>query len=184
MWLVSKGTVAGNLPMRLEPGEYIVGRAKDAAIVVQDLSLSRRHARLVRGANSLSVEDLDSRNGTFVNGVQITKHKAEMGDLIRFGSVDCRLTASPLKAAGDFEESETSFTAPLPSGSTMNVDELTRAQLEVMQLVLQGLDEAAISSRLNRSVHTIHTHLKAIFRQFDVHSRAELIVKAMNPRGQ
>jgi pSer/pThr/pTyr-binding forkhead associated (FHA) protein len=180
MWLISAASVAGNLPIRLDPGEYIVGRAKRVAIVLPDLTLSRRHARLIRSKNSLIVEDLDSCNGTFVNGERISKQSAEIYDEIRFGGVLCKLAASPL-AAADFEDVETTSTAPLPGGTTIGFDELTRAQLEVLQLVLQGLDEAAIASRLNRSVHTVHTHLKAIFRQFDVHSRAELIVKAVNP---
>jgi DNA-binding CsgD family transcriptional regulator len=180
MWLVSTGSVAGNLPKRLDAGEYVVGRTKGAAIVIRDLTLSRRHARLIRGANSLTVEDLDSRNGTFVNGERITRQTVELGDEIRFGGVECRLAASPLSAT-DFEDSETTFTTAVPGGSTVSFDELTRAQMDVLRLVLQGLDEAAIASRLNRSAHTVHTHLKAIFRQFDVHSRAELIVKAVNP---
>jgi DNA-binding NarL/FixJ family response regulator len=180
MWLVSAASVASNLPIRLDPGEYIVGRTKRAAIILHDLTLSRRHARLICSKTSLIVEDLDSSNGTFVNGERVTKQSVEMYDEIRFGGVVCKLAASPL-AATDFEDSETTFAAPLPGGTTIRFDELTRAQLEVLQLVLQGLDEAAIASRLNRSIHTVHTHLKAIFRQLDVHSRAELIVKAANP---
>jgi DNA-binding CsgD family transcriptional regulator len=180
MWLVSAASAAGNLPIRLDPGEYVVGRTRGATIIIKDLTLSRRHARLIRANTSLIVEDLDSRNGTFVNGERVTKQSVALHDEIRFGGVECKLAGSPL-AATDFEESETTFTALVPGGTTVGFDELTRAQLEVMRLVLQGLDEAAIASHLNRSVHTVHTHLKAIFRQFDVHSRAELIVKAVNP---
>jgi DNA-binding CsgD family transcriptional regulator len=181
MWLVSTGSVAGNLPMRLVPGDYIVGRTKGAAIIINDLTLSRRHARLICGVKSLVVEDLNSQNGTFVNGERATRQTVELGDDIRFGGVSCRLVASPLSAT-DFEESETTFTAPLPGGTTVGFDELTRTQLEVLRLVLQGLDEAAIASHLNRSGHTVHTHMKAIFRQFGVHSRAELIVRAVQLR--
>jgi DNA-binding CsgD family transcriptional regulator len=177
MWLVSDGSVSGNLPFRLEAGEYVVGRAQGGAILIKNLTLSRRHAKLIRTPTALIVEDLNSRNGTFINGERITRQAAAVGDELWFASAACRLAASPLSAAA-IEQSETTHTLPLASGSTVSFDELTRAQLEVLTLILQGLDEAAIAERLQRSVHTIHTHFKAIFRQFDVHSRAELIVKA------
>ncbi|HEX5102908.1 MAG TPA: FHA domain-containing protein [Pirellulaceae bacterium] len=176
MWLVSNGFLAGSLPFRLNPGEYIVGRAKGVAISIRDLTLSRRHARLIRDAKSLIVEDLGSRNGTFINGERVSRQTAEIGDEICFGGAVCRVAASPL--AVNIEDGETTHTMQLASGATVEFDELTRAQMEVLRLVVEGLDESAIAARLNRSVHTIHTHLKAIFRQFQVHSRAELIVKA------
>ena len=72
MWLVSTGAVMGSLPFRLEPGQYVVGRTPGADIVIKDMTLSRRHARLVRTANSLTVEDLGSLNGTFVDGERAT----------------------------------------------------------------------------------------------------------------
>jgi pSer/pThr/pTyr-binding forkhead associated (FHA) protein len=181
MWLVSKVFVAGNLPFRLNVGSFVVGRTKGAAILIKDTTLSRQHARLIRTADSLVIEDLSSRNGTFVNEERITRQTVELGDEIRLGGVICQLAASPLSAS-DGDESETTSTMQFAAGTTVEFDELTKAQLEVLRLVLQGLDEASIANRLNRSAHTVHTHLKAIFRQFGVHSRAELIVKVVSPR--
>ena len=180
MWLVSKVPVAGNLPFRLDVGTFVVGRTKGAAILIKDTTLSRRHARLIRTADSLIVEDLTSRNGTFVNGERIKRQKVELGDEIRMGAVVCQVVASPLSAS-HIDESETTSTMQYAGGTTVEFDELTKAQLEVLRLVLQGLDEASIAERLNRSAHTVHTHLKAIFRQLGVHSRAELIVKVAKP---
>jgi len=180
MWLVSKTSVAGNLPFRLGVGSYVIGRAKGAGVLIKDTTLSRQHAKITRIANSLVIEDLSSRNGTFVNGEQVTRQTLELGDEIRVGGVVCQIAASPL-SMGQAEGDETTSTMQLPGGSTVDLDELTKAQIEVLRLVLQGLDEATIADRLNRSTHTVHTHLKAIFRQFEVHSRAELIVKAVKP---
>jgi DNA-binding CsgD family transcriptional regulator len=180
MWLVSKASVAGNLPFRLNVGSYVIGRTKGAGILIKDTTLSRQHAKLICTANSFVVEDLSSRNGTFVNGERIMRQEVEVGDVIRLGGVVCQIAVSPL-SMGEADGNETTYTMQLPGSSTVELDELTKAQMEVLRLVLQGLDEATIAERLDRSTHTVHTHLKAIFRQFGVHSRAELIVKAVKP---
>ena len=179
MWLISTGSVTGSLPFRLEPGQYIVGRTTGADIVIKDLTLSRRHARLVRTSKALIVEDLDSLNGTFVNEKRATQLPAELGSEIRFGAVVCVVSATALMPAGALDHDST-FAARTLNSKTVEIEGLTPAQLEVLRFALRGLDEAAIAAKLQRSVHTIHTHLKAIFRHFEVHSRPELIVKLAN----
>jgi DNA-binding NarL/FixJ family response regulator len=68
----------------------------------------------------------------------------------------------------------------LPDGlPTIDISGLTPAQQEVLGLVLQGLDDRAIARQTDRSPATVHTHLREIFRFFDVHSRAELIIKVI-----
>jgi len=57
----------------------------------------------------------------------------------------------------------------------MNIDGLTPAQQEVLRLALCGLIEATIAERLGRSWHTVHTHVKAIFKRLEIHSRTELL---------
>jgi DNA-binding CsgD family transcriptional regulator len=44
---------------------------------------------------------------------------------------------------------------------------------------VEGRTEPEIAALLGKSPHTVHSHLKAIFRLFDVHSRSELIVKLL-----
>lgn len=55
----------------IEPGEYVVGRADDCAIPLIDEQASQRHARLVFRDHQLSVEDLGSTNGTYVDGQRV-----------------------------------------------------------------------------------------------------------------
>jgi pSer/pThr/pTyr-binding forkhead associated (FHA) protein len=176
MWLVSTGSVSGSLPFRLEPGQYVVGRTPGADIVIKDMTLSRRHALLVRTNQGLVVEDLDSLNGTFVDGERTNRAAAEIGGEIRFGAVICIVSPSALIPAS-LLDLESTFAARALASKTVEIEGLTPAQTEVLRHALRGLDEAAIAARLKRSVHTVHTHLKAIFRHFEVHSRPELIVK-------
>src|SRR5262245_1661839 len=46
-----------------QPGEWVLGRAADAHVIVEDAQASRQHAKLTLAAGVLSVEDLKSRNG-------------------------------------------------------------------------------------------------------------------------
>jgi len=68
--------------------ECVIGRAPDCAISVNDGSISSRHARVTRSPEGFSIEDLQSRNGTFVNGERVDKPRLLAdGDVVRLGKV-------------------------------------------------------------------------------------------------
>jgi DNA-binding winged helix-turn-helix (wHTH) protein len=72
----------------LEEGEHLIGRDLDAAVCVQDASVSRQHARLRISGDAVTLEDLGSKNGTFVNGHPLTSvSPVSDGDEITLGSV-------------------------------------------------------------------------------------------------
>jgi DNA-binding winged helix-turn-helix (wHTH) protein len=72
----------------LTSGEHIVGRDGSAAIVLDAASVSRRHARIRLSGNQVALEDLGSKNGTYVGGRRIegTVTLAD-GNRVRFGRV-------------------------------------------------------------------------------------------------
>ena len=76
--------------MAIRQTEMTVGRSKDAHLSLQNEGLSRQHALLRRissHSNEVFIEDLGSKNGTFVNGRRITEPlKLNDGDLITMGS--------------------------------------------------------------------------------------------------
>lgn len=57
------------------------------------------------------------------------------------------------------------------------VSQLSPRQRETLDILLCGHSEKQIAAKLSRSVHTVHTHVKAIYRAFDVSTRAELLSK-------
>lgn len=66
--------------------ELLVGRDESCGLLVDDASVSRRHAAIRRQGDALTVVDLESRNGTTVNGRRITGSRAlRPGDELRFG---------------------------------------------------------------------------------------------------
>lgn len=73
---------------RIPPGGLAIGRTSDNQIVVNDPLASRKHARLVAGADGLTLEDLGSANGTFVNGVRQQRTVLRERDIITIGNID------------------------------------------------------------------------------------------------
>src|SRR6266516_1603852 len=69
----------------LEPEEIVIGRREDAAIVFKHAEVSRRHASVRRDEQGLTLVDLESTFGTYVNGARTSRHLLQPGDRIRFG---------------------------------------------------------------------------------------------------
>ncbi|MBE9130048.1 MULTISPECIES: adenylate/guanylate cyclase domain-containing protein [unclassified Coleofasciculus] len=72
---------------QLRLGVNTIGREQDNSIVVNHGFLSRRHAEIAMGIDGVTITDLNSLNGTFVNECKITQCTLKDGDLIRFGNV-------------------------------------------------------------------------------------------------
>ncbi len=68
----------------LDRDVFIIGRAPECDVVVPDRQVSRHHARLMRTSRGYVVEDLGSKNGTHLNGVEIESPVAlQDGDVIQ-----------------------------------------------------------------------------------------------------
>ena len=63
----------------------VIGRLKQCDICLADANASRRHAQLVREGGEWHVEDLESTNGTRLNGRAVTRAKLQEGDVIEIG---------------------------------------------------------------------------------------------------
>lgn len=79
--------IAGN-EVVLAGSSIDLGRTTEATIFLDDTSVSRSHARISEGTNGATIEDLGSKNGTFVNDERVTAPVALRDrDVIRIGSV-------------------------------------------------------------------------------------------------
>jgi DNA-binding winged helix-turn-helix (wHTH) protein len=63
--------VWGSREITLEPGENLIGRDSEAVVWIDDERVSRRHARILIGPERATIEDLGSKNGTFLDGKRI-----------------------------------------------------------------------------------------------------------------
>jgi pSer/pThr/pTyr-binding forkhead associated (FHA) protein len=69
-----------------------IGRAPLNQIVIDHPTVSAQHAVLLRVSDSYSLKDLNSTNGTQINGLFVTDAELKDGDTIRFGSVTAVFT--------------------------------------------------------------------------------------------
>jgi pSer/pThr/pTyr-binding forkhead associated (FHA) protein len=84
---------SGRRPLRVRPPVEI-GRSKDAGVAVPDPEVSRQHARLSSYDGVVYVEDLGSRNGTFLNGRRVTEAiEVREGDEIDVGTTRLVVTS-------------------------------------------------------------------------------------------
>ena len=83
-------------------GEYILGRAPDASVWIDAPGISRHHARLVLAGQQAILEDLGSKNGTYIGEERVTApRRLDDGDQIRLGPVVITFRIPPMVGATD-----------------------------------------------------------------------------------
>jgi len=76
----------GNVSQELRSGSLLIGRLSECDLVVEDTLVSRMHARVVVNAEGVSLEDLHSTNGVYVNGDRIMQAALNVGDCAMIGA--------------------------------------------------------------------------------------------------
>lgn len=86
--------------IELREGEIVLGRSSECGVLLDSETVSRKHARVSIREGSVFIEDLGSRNGTFVNGKQVVeKVQIKPGDAVQFGDVRFELFQTPPEEA-------------------------------------------------------------------------------------
>ena len=84
--LLAETSEDGERIYRLEDGEVYLGRSSHVDIQIHDINVSRKHAKIVhQEGGTFVLYDLNTKNGTFVNGVAIKRHVLREGDIISLG---------------------------------------------------------------------------------------------------
>ena len=76
----------------LEPGEYTLGRGTEVDIQIQDPGISRKHLVIIV-EDKVIVKDLNSTNGTYINGERITEIEVEEQITFRVGVTEIRIAS-------------------------------------------------------------------------------------------
>jgi len=97
MWILREADKDNGLTFRLTRGSIrTVGRAPRADFIVDAQLVSRLHCRLtVNVDGTLEVQDLDSTNGTFVNGKKVRRKELQDADEVRIGRVKLTVVKVP-----------------------------------------------------------------------------------------
>ena len=84
---------AGEVP--IGDAALVIGRSKDCDVSLADGNVSRRHAELSRSGEGFTIRDLDSTNGTLLNGRRIQREPVAEGDEITVGTSTLRIERRP-----------------------------------------------------------------------------------------
>jgi pSer/pThr/pTyr-binding forkhead associated (FHA) protein len=90
MWILKTADESADpFTFRILPGAIrTIGRSTAAQFILDAALVSRVHCRLSAGATELQVDDLDSTNGTFVNGQRVKQSSLKEGDRLGVGRVE------------------------------------------------------------------------------------------------
>ena len=95
----------GPREIALEEGETVLGRDPDATAFIDHTSVSRHHARIVVAGEQVTVEDLQSKNGTFLGETRLdSPAPLTDGDELKIGSVSLTFRVFPLSGSTETAE--------------------------------------------------------------------------------
>jgi hypothetical protein len=154
------------LPLR--PDVTTVGRGRGVDIRLDDPSVSRLHAELVRRGPYVYIVDMGlSRNGTRVNGRPIARRVLEDGDVVSFGTARCRMGGIPR------EDVDPDVEVRRPAAP-----ELTRREVDVLTSLCRPAlsDEAFVAPATAREIAqdlvvteaAVKQHLLRLYQKFRI----------------
>jgi predicted component of type VI protein secretion system len=162
--IVASGKSAGR-SITLKHGKILIGRAEECDIRPLGEEVSRRHCAVVAEGGGLTVQDLKSRNGTYVNGVRIAaKVTAADGDVIRVGPLELKVSCVVPAAtdalddvsrwlmaddepAGMFDTTQTVRVSDvMPSAAAQQGDDSAAVALPVGAETAAGAGDSSVSS--------------------------------------
>ena len=116
---------------------YTIGRLPDNDVRIDNPAVSGHHSLIINILNDSFLEDLNSTNGTYVNGKLIKKHALQHGDVITIGHHQLRFSDQQVP---ETEQDEFEKTMVIPSGQ-QNADQLAKAEALADQAVAAAQDD-------------------------------------------
>ncbi len=114
--LLTEGFTGRSFELKSE--RSTVGRLEDNTFQIPAPSVSSHHCELIVSDDTLTIKDLDSTNGSYVNGEQISEATIKLGEIVRFGAIEARFEES--KSAGSSGKKKLDQTSVLPQGVNLN----------------------------------------------------------------
>jgi pSer/pThr/pTyr-binding forkhead associated (FHA) protein len=152
----------------IEPStrSFRIGRSVESDLVLEhDTHASRHHARVTRQHDGWWIDDVGSRNGTWVNGEAVTNGRLHDGDRVRVGSTEfVFVDRFDPKMTEDYVAEEPA--EPLPV--------LSVRERQILALVAEGSTDENIAASLFISTATVRSHLDRIRDKTGCRRRPEL----------
>ncbi len=116
---------------------YTIGRLPDNDVRIDNPAVSGHHSLIINILNDSFLEDLNSTNGTYVNGKLIKKHALQHGDVITIGHHQLRFSD---QQAPETEQDEFEKTMVIPAGQ-QSADQLAKAEAAADEAVAAAVDQ-------------------------------------------
>src|SRR5437667_154152 len=84
----------------LKTDKTTIGRVEDNTFQISEPSVSSHHCEVMVRGNEVIVKDLNSTNGTYINGEKITESPIKPGQILRLGQIEMRLETDATPAPG------------------------------------------------------------------------------------
>lgn len=123
---------------------YTIGRLPDNDVRIDNPAVSGHHSLIINILNDSFLEDLNSTNGTYVNGKLIKKHALQNSDVITIGHHQLRFTDEP---TNDTEQDEFEKTMVIPAGQ-QNAEQLAKAEAAADRAVSGSTDESRVDLKV------------------------------------
>jgi pSer/pThr/pTyr-binding forkhead associated (FHA) protein len=127
---------------------YTIGRLPDNDVRIDNPAVSGHHSLIINILNDSFLEDLNSTNGTYVNGKLIKKHALQHGDVITIGHHQLRFSD---QQAPETEQDEFEKTMVIPTGQ-QNADQLAEAERLADKAVAAAVDQGVAHDDVAESV--------------------------------
>jgi len=170
-YLVTEG---GRAAPRSGPidGTLVIGRGTECGFVVDDAAASRRHVEITRRGDGYVWRDLDSTNGTILNGMSMLEGRLSQGDRLQIGETILRFEVEAKKPE-DLAMSDSTFfkrtvlasTGAMPArSSTGKSEEVLGVLYRVINEIASNYEPCSLVDRiLEATVGTIHAQRAALF---------------------
>jgi pSer/pThr/pTyr-binding forkhead associated (FHA) protein len=122
---------------------YTVGRLPDNDVRIDNPAVSGHHSLIINILNDSFLEDLNSTNGTYVNGKLIKKHAMQHGDVITIGHHQLRFAD---QQTNDTEQDEFEKTMVIPAGQ-QNAQQLAKAEAAAEKAAAKAAAESRHQDR-------------------------------------
>ena len=175
-----EGKLRDNSPwiIPIHSSAFYIGRLDSSDLILSSSSVSRRkHAELIIHRNDLYITDLNSKNGTYVNGKQQSSRTLlHNDDLLKIGISEFKVFS---KIIAQEEESNNTLIG-FNNEKEISFAEfyhLSMRESEILYFLIKGLSLQIIGEKLFISTGTVKNHVLKVYKKTDCHSRIELSTK-------
>ena len=175
-WFLEGNLSDGNtIFIKIDTFPFFIGRSKKCHLYLSSKNVSRKHAEIYLRGEALKIRDLDSMNGTFINGRRISNSEfIRHDDTLTLADQEFRVYFTDNRTAVGLKKTSY-FKGPKKEQTFAGFYELSKREEEVLFLLVKGASIADMAGRLFISEGTAKNHVLNIFKKTNTHSRYELL---------